>query len=722
MSQIKVRYDTLWMLAGAVEERRNGGVAIPAAVDAIVQDALVKVNFESYMRDEFPARRAEVLRMLESLDGPGSGAGAYEPPAQDLYADPPRLPPLETRGFFTANVLNVGLKAYPYVVDFNGDGRPDLLVGDHDGFIYVFLNEGTAAEPRFGPGARLRAADTGDPFIVRLNPKIAMGDLTGSGSLDLVLGTYEGRVAFVRNRAEPGRFSFAVRDLDFLRTRDGYIDVRQYAYPELVDWNGDGLLDVVVGNIEGKLILFRNLGGSGGPVFSDGEEVPGIERLMYPYPVFADWDNDGRNELILGHRDGTVIVYANAGTDSEPRYARQDVARHADGRPVDVGLLSHPCVADLTGSGRKDLLVGNDPGQVILFRNIGTNGRPVFDEGRRLTAPGAELIAGVHSVFTFADFRGTGVPDLVVGHEEARLRIFPNAGEPGAPAFDQFDYVPGVEVSRERLAASDPATAPFWDLAGLAFNTEYLGNLAPCAVDWRNTGTLDLLVGHYTGLVYWFENAGTRDKPRFAPGVALRAGGRPLRVAGFATPVVCDWNNDGRKDLVVGDLLGRVRVFLNTGADDAPEFEAGCAVTVAGRPLALGPRAIVEVADLDGDGKKDLIVGNRLGDVYALLNTGTDAEPRFDAVERVRDKSALWRRLYAGMQHVASWKGLYDRLPSPGQPKPMNVVETACPRVADLNGAGRPELLVSQRYGRVFRYGTVPHPPAPPRTEREGAR
>ena len=621
MKHVKADYEEMWQIAGVVEELRNGGAAIPAELDEILQECLPKRNFKRFLREVYPAKLARMLEILESLDVPDAVADQYGGPAERPMRDPPRLKPFRTEGFLTDRVLGVGLKSYPYVMDCNGDGKKDLLVGDHDGFIYLYLNQNTDADPVFGPGERLKAVDTGEALICQLNPKMTFGDLTGSGSRDIVLGNNVGTVAFIPNRATDGTLQFAIADARNVQTRSGDLDVGYYAYPELVDWGNTGQLDLVVGNIDGDLILFRNLGRRGEPLFDEGEKIPGIERAMYPCAYFVDWNGDGKKDLILGHRDGTVLLYRNVGSDSEPRFEKHDVARHADGQPVDVGLLSHPVAVDWNNNGTFDLVVGNDPGLVTVFLNVGTETEPIFGEGRHLKDGGGELIMGVHSVFAFSDFNGDGRQDLIVGHEEERLRIFPNVGTPTEPQFDDFEPIEDIVVSRDRLAAGDPEADKFWANEGLLFNTEYLGNLAPCPVDWWNRGRLDMLIGNYTGLFYLFENVAARQAPRFGEGVGLRMGDRLMRVAGFSTPVICDWNNDGRKDIISGDLLGRIHVLLNTGTDEAPTFESDALVSIAGRPVALGPRSIVQVADVTGDGRKDLIVGNRLGAVYFLLTS-----------------------------------------------------------------------------------------------------
>ena len=577
----------IWPLAGVVEELRSAGVLLPPRLEELVTEALLQINIPRYVKTIFPERRREIIRLLETLPVPDNLPGEYLGPEEARVSPPSgRLGVFVAQEYLQDRLLGVGLKAYPYVVDWDGDGKKDLLVGDHDGFIYYYHNEGTDACPRFGRAERVRAVDTGDPLVLQFNPKIGLGDLRGRGVRDLVLGNYGGQIAYFPNRRRDGRFAFALKDVQYLCCASGPIDVHNYAYPEVVDWNDDGFADLLVGQVEGKVYLFLNTGRTDTLFFHEGIELQGLDRVMYPYPVAVDWNNDGVQDLLLGHRDGTVLIYLNVGTNAAPRFQRAGEARLEDGSPVHVGLLSHPFVVDWDNDGKKDLLIGNDSGQVVLFRNVSTDAAPIFAPGEVLTDGGGELICGVHPVIAPVDWQGTGRLDLLVGHQEERLRLFRNRGTRQQPDFDRFELPPDILISRDALA--DAETAPFWDLPGLRFDIEYLGNLAPCPVDWRNAGRLDLLVGHYSGLIYYFENIGSRGEPRFSHGVPLRLGRKVLRVAGFATPVAVDWNNDGRQDLLSGDLLGRIHLFLNVGSDRTPRFERDELLTVNGLPVRLG--------------------------------------------------------------------------------------------------------------------------------------
>jgi hypothetical protein len=109
----------------------------------------------------------------------------------------------------------------------------------------------------------------------------------------------------------------------------------------------------------------------------------------------------------------------------------------------------------------------------------------------------------------------------------------------------------------------------------------------------------------------------------------LRAGGQTLSVAGsggHARFDVSDWNNDGRKDLVVADGQGTVALFLNHGRKSKPLLAAGRKVIADGRPISLGARASVLVCDWNNDARKDLVLADENG-YYFCKNIGTDADP-----------------------------------------------------------------------------------------------
>ncbi len=151
--------------------------------------------------------------------------------------------------------------------------------------------------------------------------------------------------------------------------------------------------------------------------------------------------------------------------------------------------------------------------------------------------------------------------------------------------------------------------------------TLYAGTLPnPSVIDWDGDGVTDLVVGNSEGFILFFKNLGSDAAPRFLPGERLRAAGRDIHHQagysgsvqgtgearwGYVAPNAFDWNDDGRPDLVVGDITGNYVVYLNRGTPTAPALDAA-------RPLYC------DGLDLHGMWRSRPAVG-RLGDRIALV-------------------------------------------------------------------------------------------------------
>lgn len=146
----------------------------------------------------------------------------------------------------------------------------------------------------------------------------------------------------------------------------------------------------------------------------------------------------------------------------------------------------------------------------------------------------------------------------------------------------------------------------------------------PQIADWDEDGDLDLLVGDRNGYIWLYMNNGTATSPVLTAAGRITANGRIVDVGDNSCLVVADWNNDGKKDLIIGNQDSQILVYLNTGTNDSPTF--GDNFVVANIAYYRGSP---EIVDLNGDGKKDLIVGDNDGYVHYHENIGTDASPSF---------------------------------------------------------------------------------------------
>lgn len=169
----------------------------------------------------------------------------------------------------------------------------------------------------------------------------------------------------------------------------------------------------------------------------------------------------------------------------------------------------------------------------------------------------------------------------------------------------------------------------------------------PFAVDWDGDGHLDLVVGNFAGTFYWFKGEG---KGKFRPTPELiRSGGAALKVEGHhSDPFVIDWDGDGALDLISGSSDGGVQWAKNrAGKGKPPDLAPFEWLIKPGRHTEYGQilreeeltgpssSTRVWVADVNGDGKLDLLVG----DLVTLI-----APAKGVSEEEFKKKFAAWQK------------------------------------------------------------------------------
>lgn len=236
------------------------------------------------------------------------------------------------------------------------------------------------------------------------------------------------------------------------------------------------------------------------------------------------------------------------------------------------------------------------------------------------------------------DLNGDGQQDIITGHYWPG-DIFVFYGE-GDGKFDRMNHL--KDESGRNLNAGPPwKSEQDYQLASLA--------AAPFAADMDGDGDFDMLIGNIKGNVIRIENIGTAKEPLFSTKrSSFTAGGKEISVpGGDAGPVYADWNHDGVRDLVVGAGDGSVWFYQNTVKDSAPEFAAGRKIVPEGSwdayphgtvPKHTGVRSKVCVADYNGDGLVDLLLGDYISEKPAPLDlTDEQIQRRDELRKRKRD-------------------------------------------------------------------------------------
>jgi hypothetical protein len=136
------------------------------------------------------------------------------------------------------------------------------------------------------------------------------------------------------------------------------------ATPTLGDIDGDGDLDLFVGESSGALNYFENTGTPSEPHFTlVSDEFGGFDVGRRSVPVLHDYDGDGDLDLLVGSESEGIRVFLNAGTPSAPNFVDDGVLDLAD-----FGFVA-PAFADIDGDGDDDVLLGGTGGGLWFYEN-----------------------------------------------------------------------------------------------------------------------------------------------------------------------------------------------------------------------------------------------------------------------------------------------------------------------------------------------------------------
>ncbi len=255
--------------------------------------------------------------------------------------------------------VDVGSESVPALVDLDDDGDLDLLLSNkidpdnpNSGSLFRFVNEGSAQRPAFRLAGRLEL-----PEAYHHAP--AFGDLDGDGDLDMILGSWGDEIPLYRNDGSPSESRFVLADSAVVKLTRG-----RNATPALVDIDGDGDLDLFVGESSGELNFYRNAGTPRTPDFVlESDRFGGLDGGRRSAPAFVDVDGDGDLDLLLGTESEGLLVFRNDGTPGDPRFVA------AGALPIRTTAFSVPALGDLDGDGDLDLLVGGIGGGLHFWEN-----------------------------------------------------------------------------------------------------------------------------------------------------------------------------------------------------------------------------------------------------------------------------------------------------------------------------------------------------------------
>jgi len=491
--------------------------------------------------------------------------------------------------------------------DWDGDGDPDLAAGNDGKPARIYSNGNTHLTPawtapesayssslawgdwdgdgdldlavgNYGQPNRLYRNDNGDLTLawsaaqIDNTTSVAWGDWDGDGDLDLAVGNESGANRIYRNDCvascqDGGTFTLAWSSSRVERTTS-------VAWG---DWDGDGDLDLAVGNAGYANRLYRN--DSGRLTLAWSAPITDNTRSL----AWGDWDGDGDLDLAVGNAGQPNRVYGNDNGILTPAWSA----------PVTDNTTSLAW-GDWDGDGNPDLAVGNDGKANRLYRNAG---------GTLSLAWSAPITESTRSL-AWGDWDGDGDLDLAAGNYGQANRVYRNDGGRLTPAWSapETDYTTSLtwgdwdgdgdldlaagSIANNHVYRNDSATL---SLVWASPNAERAASLA--WGDWDGDGDLDLAVGNDGQPDRLYSNDGGRLVLTWSS--PQRDNSRSLAWG--------DWDGDGDLDLAAGNQNQPNRVYRNEGSTLTLAWSAP--LTDNTTSLAWG--------DWDGDGDLDLAAGNQ---------------------------------------------------------------------------------------------------------------
>lgn len=504
--------------------------------------------------------------------------------------------------------IAVGQYATPYLVDVNGDGKPDLVVATFvagsttASGVQAFLNNGHGV---LTPGIPLVLYDQGYEAVI-----VAAGDITHSGSIDLIAGPLSTPVASPNNVPYQVVVGSKTGTFHLGQTLPYTLNAAVTFRSPVADYNGDGYADFPIINGRNNSIVM--LTGSKAGTLSAASVTYLPENDNLGQLAGGDFNGDGKPDLAysVGDPDPVVEVFQGLGNGklSSPRVytERRDFG----------GVLA----GDFNGDGKTDLIAGS--ATLLLNDGKGDFPGPVVTQ----TQP------RIPDSSVAADFNHDGIPDVAVNTCDGHVEVFTGTGLGyyNAPAVYNVAALGGLIAAGDVngdgitdlvvLRPNDPASAcPFNQNASpelsvlfgkadgtfaAALNQKWIptgpgGPQYPRSIflaDFNNDGKLDL-VGNFG--VAFGNGDGTFS---YQGGLNIGDGSTIENIT------VADFNHDGFPDLAVciyelsgpnATITEFVRVFQNDGHGTlSPHGD----ILLGGLPLAVAS------ADVTGDGKLDLLI------------------------------------------------------------------------------------------------------------------
>ncbi|MBS1776084.1 MAG: T9SS type A sorting domain-containing protein [Bacteroidetes bacterium] len=402
----------------------------------------------------------------------------------------------------------------------------------------------------------------------------------------------------------------------------------------MLDYDGDGDLDYLNGGVSYNTIQLLKNGRveynhprdtiiEQDTAWQTGGQI--YQAAQFPAAFFIDLDQDGKKDIIISpsaemasENYHCIAYYRNTGTLTNPVFSFQSDTALID-QTIDLGTGSYPMLFDYNKDGKIDLFIGGDGyfqadgsmhARLAYYENTSSGNAKSFTL-RELNFLNMDSFKTKGVYPAVGDLDNDGLIDLVVGHANGTISFYKN------------------------MAASNNVQ-PLWQLTTTVLKDANGQNIdsaqfaAPFIYDLNKDGKPDLLIGSVTGNVYYYQNMGSVGQLGLQYQTSMlgqvKADSWNLYTA-FATPFVGKMDASNNDYLVLGSNSGRISVFsgFQSGNTTIPFQQIDSALSSLNLNLGMysGFRSVPAFADLDGDGKMEMVLGNVLGGITLFTQSNS---------------------------------------------------------------------------------------------------
>ncbi|WP_158643898.1 FG-GAP-like repeat-containing protein [Pseudobacter ginsenosidimutans] len=514
--------------------------------------------------------------------------------------------------------------------DINGDGKPDMAILMGDGRMLLFPNNSTPGNINFG-----------EPVIynnISAANRIFINDIDNDGKPDIITAL-NGKLIVLRNISEPGMMTFDMPQV--LPYTDKYY---------LADMDLDGDLDLLASDENNQGNLYLNESTPGKIEFRKGASIP-----IFAHIQSCDINRDGKIDII-GVYDNKILIMLNSSTTANPSFSA----------PLEIETsteITTIALGDLDGDGKTDICITNRNSHLTSFHNRSQGNQLAFSGGVILQ-PGADLYRDSFGI-GINDLNGDGKPDIFIrGEDEKQLLIYLNdcSPRPYIGSFDPANAVAGTLVTIKGSHFTGITKVSFGGADATSFNIISDSLLTAVVSPEASTGDVAVTNAHgidnRPGFIYGIVPGINQINPAQAPAGAVVT----ITGTGFGNN-----KNDnlvlfgGAKAEVLSASSTQLSVVVPTGAAPGPvtvtanrltgSSSQHFIVTFPGDTSKLRETSFekgnylyskfTSIADIDNDGKQDLVLIAESGNLQVARNTGVPGHIEFASPVAIQGNAGI---------------------------------------------------------------------------------